>query len=206
MFDNLLNLSFALYRTKNNGTSSNDENYPDTRYPGTGRFCCYLDDGIQISQGVDIEISGEIVKGWQILAGYTFNDNEMKGGNGRFSTITPKHLFKLWSSYELRGILSGLKLGGGITAQSSNYRQGTARIFNPATGSFDGPSVDYEFTAPGRVLVDLFAQYRLNKHWSATLNVNNVFDKTYYETVGDSRLSNYYGRPRNWMASIKYSY
>lgn len=155
---------------------------------------------------MDIEISGEIVKGWQILAGYTFNDNETKGGDGRFSTITPKHLFKLWSSYELRGILNGLKLGGGVTAQSSNYQEGSARTFNPATGLYDGPSVDYAFTGPGRVLVDLFAQYRLNKHWSANFNANNVFDKTYYETVGTNTRGNFYGRPRNWMVSIRYSY
>jgi len=99
-----------------------------------------------------------------------------------------------------------LKLGGGITAQSSNYRQGTARIFNQATGLFDGPSIDYEFTERGRVLVDLFAQYRLNKHWSATLNVNNVFDKKYYQTIGTTSSGNWYGAPRNFLMSMQYSY
>ena len=126
---------------------------------------------------MDIEVSGEIVSGWQIQAGYTFNDNENKADNSLYSTVTPKHLFKLSSSYELRGILNGLKLGGGITAQSSNYQKGSAISYNRATGLYDGTPIPFEFSEPGYVLVDLFAQYRLNKHWSATFNVNNVFDK-----------------------------
>nr|WP_281870793.1 TonB-dependent receptor [Nitrosomonas europaea] len=147
---------------KRNGEAVRDPAYPPI--PGDlGSSCCWLDDGRITSRGVDIEVSGEIVSGWQVLAGYTFNDNENKAASGRYSTVTPKHLFKLWSSYELKGMLNGLKLGGGITAQSSNYRQGSVRTFNGATGLYDGPSIDYTFTEPGRVLVDLFAQYHLNK-------------------------------------------
>ncbi|WP_350283583.1 TonB-dependent siderophore receptor, partial [Nitrosomonas sp.] len=205
LFNERLNTALAFFSIKRNGQAIQDPSYPP--FSGDlGSSCCYLDGGRITSRGVDIEVSGEIVDGWQVLAGYTFNDNENKADSIRYSTITPKHLFKLWSSYELRGILSGLKLGGGITAQSGNYVSGTARAFNATTGLYNGPSVNYEFTEPGRVLVDLFAQYRLNKHWSATLNVNNVFDKKYYQTVGTSSIGNWYGTPRNFLVSMQYSY
>ena len=205
LFNERLNTALAFYSTRRTGQAVQDPAYPPT-LGDLGSSCCYLDDGRIVSKGVDIEVSGEIVNGWQILAGYTFNHNENKANSGRYSTITPKHLFKLWSSYELRGILNGLKLGGGITAQSSNYRQGTTRTFNQATGVYDGSSVDYTFTEPGYVLVDLFAQYRLNKYWSANLNVNNIFDKKYYQTVGGAAGQNWYGEPRNFLVSMRYSY
>jgi len=206
LLNNRLNTTLAFFSIKRNGEAIQDPAYPPYTPGNLGSYCCFLDDGRITSRGMDIEISGEIVSGWQILAGYTFNHNENKAGNGRYSTITPKRLFKLWSTYELKGILNDLKLGGGITAQSSNYQKGSATTFNQATGQYDGPSVDYAFTEPGRVLVDLFAQYRFDKHWSATLNVNNIFDKKYYQTVGYSSYGNWYGEPRNFLASVRYSY
>ncbi|HRN82878.1 MAG TPA: TonB-dependent receptor [Nitrosomonas europaea] len=48
--------------------------------------------------------------------------------------------------------------------------------------------------------------HSLNKHWSATLNVNNVFDKKYYQTIGDTSGGNWYGAPRNFLVSMRYSY
>ena len=144
MFNNRLNTTLALFSIKRNGQAVRDQTYPPTS-GDLGSSCCYLDDGRIISKGIDIGVSDEIVTGWQILAGYTFNHNENKAGSGRYSTVTPKHLFKLWSSYELKGILDGLKLGGGITAQSDTYVSGTARTFNGVTGLYDGPSVDYKF-------------------------------------------------------------
>ena len=205
LFDGRLNTALAFYSIKRNGQAVRDQAYPPTS-GDLGSSCCYLDDGRIISKGIDIEVSGEILDGWQIQAGYTFNDNENKAESARYSTTTPKHLFKLWSSYELRGILSGLKLGGGLTAQSSNYQKGSARTFNEATGLYDGPSVDYKFTESGYVLVDLFAQYQFNKHWSATANINNIFDKKYYQNVGVTNSSNWYGTPRNFLLSMRYSY
>lgn len=197
-----LNTTLALYHIKRNGQAVEDFAYPPT--PGNlGSNCCYLGDGRIVSQGVDIEVSGEIVEGWRVQAGYTFNDNQNKADSGRYHTLTPKHLFKLWTSYAFQGQLDGLKIGGGVTAQSSNYRMGTARTFNTTTGLFDGPEVPFEFTEPGRAIVDLFVQYRLDEHWTVALNVNNVFDTKYYQTVGSSACCNWYGAPRNFLLSAR---
>ncbi|GEC17403.1 TonB-dependent siderophore receptor [Nitrobacter winogradskyi] len=202
LLDGRLNTSIALYHVNRNG-----EAVPDPAYPPVtgdlGRNCCFLGQGRIVSRGVDAEVSGEIAEGWRVQAGYTFNDNENIAAGGRYSTVTPKHLFKLWTTYALQGPLDGWKVGGGVTAQSSFYRKGEARTLNPNTGEYDGPMAPFEFTEPGRAVVDLYVEYKINQHWTATLNVNNVFDKRYYQTVGYADTSNWYGAPRNFLLSAR---
>lgn len=190
LLDGRLNTTFALYHVKRNGEAVRDFAYPAT--PGDlGTNCCWLGDGRIVSQGVDIEVSGQIAAGWQVQAGYTFNDNENIAGGGRYSAVTPKHLFKLWTTYDLQGPLEGFKIGGGVTAQSSFYQ----------TGTFAGNP--FRITEPGRAVVDLFAQYRLDEHWTLALNVNNLFDRKYYQAIGAFYLGNFYGAPRNFLLSAR---
>ncbi|ABA03927.1 TonB-dependent receptor [Nitrobacter winogradskyi Nb-255] len=190
LLDGRLNTTFALYHVKRNGEAVRDFAYPAT--PGDlGTNCCWLGDGRIVSQGVDIEVNGEVAAGWQVSAGYTFNDNENIAGGGRYNAFTPKHLFKLWTSYDLQGPLEGFKIGGGVTAQSSFYQ----------TGTFAGNP--FRITEPGRAVVDLFAQYRLDEHWTLALNVNNLFDRTYYQAIGAFYLGNFYGAPRNFLLSAR---
>ncbi len=42
--------------------------------------------------------------------------------------------------------------------------------------------------------------------WNVALNVNNVTDKTYYQTVGGSASGNWYGEPRSYMLTIRGSF
>ncbi|RMP12952.1 hypothetical protein AB6N16_09810 [Pseudomonas marginalis] len=35
------------------------------------------------------------------------------------------------------------------------------------------------------------------------LNSNNLFDKSYYNTVGNASWGNFYGEPRNFTVSLK---
>lgn len=204
LLDGRLNTSLALYHVNRNGEAVQDPTYPPV-FGDLGRSCCYLGDGRIVSRGVDIEVNGEIAQGWQVQAGYTFNDNQNIAGGGRYSTVTPKHLFKLWTTYALQGQFDGWKVGGGVTAQSSFYRSGTV-----CTGTVDvnfecigGTYAPYEFTEPGRALLDLFVQYRIDEHWTVALNVNNVFDKKYYQTVGQAQYGNWYGPPRNFLLSAR---
>ena len=41
------------------------------------------------------------------------------------------------------------------------------------------------------------AGYKLNDNLTATLNINNVFDKKYYSRVGGNSVFNFYGEPRS---------
>ncbi|MFA5632188.1 MAG: TonB-dependent siderophore receptor [Porticoccaceae bacterium] len=203
LWEGRLNATFALYRIEREGQAVRDPDYPST--PGElGSNCCWLALGEQTSQGMDTEINGELLPGWQLFAGYTYNNNEDKqAATGRFSTITPKHLFKLFTTYRLPDTWSKWKVGGGITAQSSQFNRGTASTYNEVSGTWTGPSVPYEFTRGGYAIWSLHGEYQIDSHWSATLNINNLFDKTYYQTVGSTRSGNYYGEPLNWTLTLR---
>ncbi len=203
--DGKLNTALALYRIERTGQAARDPRYPNTNVGDLGLTCCYIAQGKIVSQGVDTEISGQIARGWNLFAGYTYNHNRNKTDPSQlvYSSITPKHLFKLWSTYQLPGELSPWTLGGGLTLQSSTYVSGTANSYNPVSGKFDGASVPFQFTQAGYAVWNASVQYRINRNWSATLNVNNLFDKTYYKTVGTSGGGNWYGDPRNAMLTLR---
>ncbi len=44
-------------------------------------------------------------------------------------------------------------------------------------------------------MVDLQAGYKFNENLTASLTVNNVFDKKYYERVGGTSVFNFYDLP-----------
>ncbi len=50
--------------------------------------------------------------------------------------------------------------------------------------------------------------FKPTDHIDARLNLNNLFDKRYYQSITDNpaRAENIYGDPRNLMLSVKYSF
>ena len=49
------------------------------------------------------------------------------------------------------------------------------------------------------------AGYRLDEHWDARVNLNNVFDEKYWQGIPTASGSGTYGDPRNLMVSLKWS-
>lgn len=140
------------------------------------------------AKGFELEVSGQIQRGWQLTAGYGHSRIEDAQGT-RLQTSQPLNNFKLWTSYDLTGIGNGLTLGGGVNWQADIYQDGV------------GPNGE-RFTQHSYALLALMARYRISKQLSATLNVNNALDKTYYS----SGYGNYYGDPRNVTLSLNYRY
>ncbi|MGY1490402.1 TonB-dependent siderophore receptor [Methylobacillus pratensis] len=208
-FNGRLNSSVAIYRSLRRNYAVYLNGDPSFSLPG--RNCCYAGDGKFLSQGLELELSGVLTPNWQINAGYTYDDNTTEYGTdagNRYASYTPKHMLKLWSSYQLSGSLSALRVGGGVQAQSSSYRSGSVNTWNPTgglsgTGAFDGPTVPYDFMASGRAIWNAFAEYKLNNHWNAALNINNAFDKRYHQTVYDTNGNNFYGAPRSMMLTLR---
>ena len=195
----LANASFALYRIEQTGAAVENPDYPLSY----GAFiCCYLNQGKVVSEGFEAEISGEVLSGLQLSAGYTYNQNSDKDQNRSYSTITPKHMFKLWSTYKLPGKLEGLTLGGGVVAQSKTFVRGSAVTYNPDSGKWDGASVPFEFTQSGYSVWSTRIDYEIRPDLNIALNVNNIFDKKYYSTVGSSSTGNFYGEPRSFTVSL----
>lgn len=195
LMDGKLNATFSIFNVERTGTA-----VLDTRYTATpslwGAACCYLPQGKVTSQGFDVELGGQIAAGWQIAAGYTFNETRDKTENKVFSSITPRHLFKLATAYTLPGEWSRWRVGGTGRIQSAQFVSGTI------TGT-NGTSQAYDFTQPGHAVWDLMAQYQIDPRWSLSLNVNNVLDKRYYQTVGTVFNGNMQGLPRNAMLTLR---
>ena len=151
-------------------------------------------------------------------AGYTFNKNKMVGDFGTsgqpLQSQQPKHLFKLFTTYTfVEGArLAGLEASIGVNAQTKTFEAGTAcsrfiGVFNPFSGqtqvSCDFTSFfPYQFTQKGYVLVSARLGYRINPQLRVGLNVNNLTNHRYYQTVGSSTSGNFYGAPRNFMLTL----
>ncbi|MBP0048756.1 TonB-dependent siderophore receptor [Marinobacterium sp. AK62] len=138
-------------------------------------------DGVT-SQGVEVDLSGELAPGWHMNAGYTYLDIEDAEGN-RTKTETPRHLVKLSSTYRLQS-LPGLTLGGSVRWQdevSSSVAEQDAYA-----------------------LVDMMARYEINPNLTASLNINNLTDEKYINSVRWAQA--YYGAPRNAMFKLSWRY
>jgi outer membrane receptor for ferric coprogen and ferric-rhodotorulic acid len=192
---NRLNGSVALFKIDESGVGVVDPSHPPTSARPT---CCYLA-GTNTSHGVEAEISGKLTKEWTLVAGYTFNENLSVTG-ATLQTQTPKHLFKLWTNYQLP---QGWSLGGGLTAQSSNYTRGTACTAFSGDGKCVGAQVPFNSVQASYAVATLRVAYKINKSWQAALNINNLFDRTYYQTIGTPTGGNWYGEPRNFMFTLR---
>ncbi|WEK45195.1 MAG: TonB-dependent receptor [Candidatus Andeanibacterium colombiense] len=234
--DGRLNLSVAGYRIRKKGFGTPDPSDPSSGSeetpPGSGIYCCYIADRNRTyeSKGIDLEVTGELLPGWQLSASYVYNRNSYEGSNTGYPegtpliSIAPKQLYKLWMSYDFGaaghlGALSGLTLSGGVNGQSSGYNQGSTcvtldpdAIPNPLTGAqscLDDPNDDtdgfqnYRYTVPAYALLSARIDYRFSDKWSLALNLDNILDKTYYQTTGSVTSGNWYGAPRSVTASLR---
>lgn len=63
-------------------------------------------------------------------------------------------------------------------------------------------------TQAGYAVASLRVGYRISPHWNVALNVNNLFDRTYYTRLGSggfgpANFGNVYGEPRNVQVTLR---
>lgn len=204
LFGGAVNTSIALYYTKREDQAVQDPNYPLSQVAFGGN-CCYVNGGETISKGIDMEISGEILPEWMMMASYTLNINKNRDTGSALSTVTPKHMAKLFTTYRLPGVLNDFRVGGGVDIQSATKVSGTAATYD-SLGNVVQSDVPFEYQQSGYAIWNAMVDYRIDEHWNVTLNGNNLFDKKYYQTVGTSTYGNYYGDPRNFMLTVRATY
>lgn len=195
----------AVYQIERNNEAVLDPSFPP-QSGELGSSCCYRAQGVIESRGLDAEVSGNLTDRWNFFAGYTLNRNEYKSGyasnlGATYMPQTPRHLFKLWSTYRFAGDLSRLRLGAGVTAQTKSFVRGTVVEFD-STGQPVG-SVPYQFSQGAYAIVSARGEYALNETWSAAVNLDNILDKTYYQTIGNTFARNWYGQPRSYTLTIR---
>ena len=157
---------------------------------------------LEVLKGIDMEISGELLRDWMLMASYTLNLNKNRDTGSALSTVTPKHVAKLFTTYRLPGELEDLRVGGGVDIQSATYVSGSASTYD-SLGSVVQANVPFEYRQGGYAIWNAMVDYRIDEHWNLTLNGNNLLDKKYYQTVGGATYGNYYGDPRNYMLTLR---
>lgn len=146
------------------------------------------------SEGVEIEVIGEPLPGWNVSFGYS--SFEAEDGAGRpFNTDHPRQLLKIFTTYRLSGALEGLVVGGGVNWRSENYSES----INSVTGQ------TFRFQQDAFTLVSLMARYEFDEHLSVQANIENLTDETYYSQIGFYEQYRY-GAPRNVSVSLKYAF
>jgi len=204
LFDGRLNTNIALYYTTRENEATRDPAFPQQNNLFAGS-CCWLPNGKVMSKGIDVEVSGELLPDWMLTGGYTFNLNRNRATSTALSTVMPKHLFKLYTTYRLPGVLHDFKVGGGVQVQSATYVTGEAASTD-VNGNVTSNLMPFDYKQAGYATWSGLVEYRVDEHWDLTLNGNNLFDKKYYETVGTSTYGNYYGEPRNFMLTLRGTY
>jgi len=189
--DGRLNASAAYFEIhESNRALSDDEYNNQTPIPNNYAY----KSSKAVTKGYELEMSGEIAPGWQLQAGYTHkvvrDDKDVK-----ISTFEPEDQVKLFTTYKLKGNLDKLTVGGGVRWQSVGWQD----IYNSPHGGYE------EFSQDAYWLVDLMTKYQVTKNLSATLNVNNLFDKHYYTNIGFYN-SAAYGEPRNFMVTTRWDF
>ncbi|MRU29859.1 TonB-dependent receptor, partial [Xylella fastidiosa subsp. multiplex] len=86
----------------------------------------------------------------------------------RYGTNLPRGLFKLSTAYSLPVALDRWTLGGTLEARGEIYSAPYGGLVQQ----------------DGYALLDLSIKYAASSRATVTANVNNVFDKYYYENVG----------------------
>ena len=152
----------------------------------------YVAGGKSRIRGAEFEVSGNITPNWDLLAGYTYMKTEsLEGAANTTFMMMPRHQASLWSKYTLDGgVLSGLSVGAGITGMSDFYNE----------------SNNVKVSAPGYATVDAKLAYPVTRQLTATLDVNNLFDRDYYSRVGSVSTFNFYGPSRSLTVGARYDF
>lgn len=186
-YDGLLNASFAVFESQQDNLAVETSDVTPS-----GGIAYESVDGTK-TRGFEAEVSGELLPGWQLQAGYTHAVSRDKDGH-RIRTLNPDQLFRLYTTYQLPGELNQFTVGGGASYQSKIW-----------TNVSDQNYETVKYTQGSYWLVDLMTRYQVTDNLSATLNLNNVFDKKYFSNLGFYNTG-YYGEPRNLMLTTRWDF
>lgn len=188
--DGKLGTSFAVFQITDKNRS-----YADPANPGF-----FLSMGEVESKGWEADIVGSPATGWDVSAGYTnlitrntVNSTASVVGTP-INTWYPRHQIKLWSNHRFGdGAWQGWNLGVGMT--------GMSRFSNGTT-----TATVVEREQAGYAVFNAQIGYRIDKTYSVSLAVNNLFDRTYFTRVQGTNTYMNYGEPRNFLLTLRASY
>jgi iron complex outermembrane receptor protein len=194
-FENRLRASIAAFHIKKRNVLTGD--------PLSG-FVFSVPTGEQRSQGIEFDVAGRILPGWDIIANYAYTDARVTEDNvflvGSRVPNAALHQGSLWTTYFLQeGPLKGLGAGLGMYAQGK--RTGVFQCTDPA-------NCQAPFELPGYVRMDAAVYYRKPEFFTRTnliaaLNFTNVLDQRYFTGTQNFREIVYTGAPFTVIGSVK---
>lgn len=182
--------SAAIFRIEQNNFAVVDEGYfvPGTVPPAPAMRAARG----TVSEGYEAELAGKVLKGWDLSLGWSAF--RAKDANGEHvQQHHPRRILRLSTRYDFSGMLDGFSIGGSARWESEPPKTGV----NPAP-----PKATENVGQPAYLLVNAMARYKLNDNVSLQLNVNNLFDKRYFNN--NLWFAGYvYGEPRNVRATLR---
>lgn len=186
--DGALNVSLAAFRIRQRNRAEEDPAHPCT----VGNNYCYVASGEVVSKGLELEVAGRVTPRLSVFGGYTWNVSEYTKAavsQGQpFARFTPRHILRAWGQYTLPWDGNRWRVGAGVQVQSR-----VSTVSGAATARQGGLAV-----------ANMSVSYAITPKIDAALNVNNVFDRKYYQNLGTVR--SYYAEPRNIMLTLRASY
>src|SRR5450830_1815303 len=186
-FDGALSTRGALFRTEKLNERTTDSDFAGTAYTLSGK---------RHSQGMEIDIVGRLAKNWEIYLSYTriFSAKIDQAGSaagaqasvGQAVGLTPKQSAAMWLAYQAT---PKLRVAGGVHGSSQNY------ALAGTTGAAQATA-----RAAGYAVTDFMLEYKINPMWTAQLNVNNVFNRTYGDQLYPGFVT--LGAPRTTLLTL----
>ncbi|NKB17843.1 MAG: TonB-dependent receptor, partial [Pseudanabaena sp. CRU_2_10] len=182
LFDGRLSTTLSAYDITKSNVLTADPNNPD--------FSIQI--GEQKGRGIDFDLVGKILPGWELIASYAHTDARISKDNsfpvGNRLNNTPQNTASLFTSYRIQeGELKGLGFGAGIFYVDSRVGD-----------------LDNSFTLPSYTRVDA-ALYYEKENFTAAINFKNLFNARYFDGAQD-RLRVIPGAPFTVQATVSWKF
>lgn len=187
-----LNLSAAVYRTENDKQASIDAVTGVANQEGKTRV-----------DGIELAAVGQLTNFWQLTMSVGFMESEQLGQSSKSSSgviatsdgvrWTPDVTASVWTSYTLEKFT----FGGGARYVGEQKRVVTTNT-NLATENMP--------VIPAYTVVDMMAAYKVSKNTNLRLNVYNVLDEEYINTLNNSGARATLGVPISAAISAEFSF
>jgi len=171
-----LAVTAAVYRLDRTNTRATDPNDP-TRIVQTGS---------QRTSGFELGVNGRVAPVWSVAGGYAYQHAFVTSATAAAAAgaqvgQVPRHTLSLWNNYRIRPRLSA---GLGLVYRSDMFA-----------------TIDDTVTLPGYVRADAAGFFTLTDRLRVQMNVENVFDRTYYANA-DSNTNISPGYPRTLRVAL----
>ncbi|MEE4454736.1 TonB-dependent siderophore receptor [Novosphingobium resinovorum] len=148
------------------------------------------------SKGFELELSGNVTQNWTLSGGFTYLDVEDANGDDTRTWI-PTRSLKLATTYSVPE-LNDLKLGAQLRVQNATSAVVSDLVY------YGGAEGDVTLKQKGYAILDLMAGARVVDHLKASVNVRNVGNVKYLNSLKWGQA--FYGAGRTAVLTLSFEY